>query len=92
MGVSEYGCTRVTRRRPTPILSYSLTPIPRRSMNKFVKTFMDLDGYQNALQFAVEIHFITLELPKFELYEEGRQIRRSPHLIEFQQSISTRLW
>ena len=39
--------------------------------------YNDLEIYQLAHKLAVEIHFMTLGLPKFELYEEGSQIRRS---------------
>jgi four helix bundle protein len=33
--------------------------------------------YQLAHTLSVQIHAMTLTLPKFELYEEGSQIRRS---------------
>jgi len=33
--------------------------------------------YQKAHKLAVKVHKMTLHLPKFELYEEGSQIRRS---------------
>lgn len=41
------------------------------------KSFRDLKVYQLAMQLAIEVHKMTLDLPKFELYEEGSQIRRS---------------
>jgi four helix bundle protein len=37
----------------------------------------DLKIYKKAHKLAVEIHKLSLELPKFEMYEEGSQIRRS---------------
>jgi four helix bundle protein len=38
--------------------------------------------YQLGKRLAVEVHRMTLdELPKFEMYEEGRQIRRSSKSI-----------
>ena len=40
-------------------------------------TYKDLDIYKLSHKLAVEIHKMTLKLPKFELYEEGAQIRRS---------------
>ena len=41
-------------------------------------SYEDLDVYKLAKQMAVELHQMTLnELPKFEMYEEGSQIRRS---------------
>jgi four helix bundle protein len=40
--------------------------------------YEDSDIYKLAKQMAVEIHQMTLnELPKFEMYEQGSQIRRS---------------
>lgn len=42
-----------------------------------MKSYRDLLIYQSAKKLAVEIHKMSLTLPKFELYEEGSQIRRS---------------
>ena len=42
-----------------------------------MKSDRDLDIYNDSKKFAVEIHKMSLGLPKFELYEEGSQIRRS---------------
>ncbi|MCK5028931.1 MAG: four helix bundle protein [Bacteroidales bacterium] len=39
--------------------------------------YRDLEIYKLAFNLAIEIHNATLKLPKFELYEEGSQIRRS---------------
>ena len=40
--------------------------------------YEDSKIYQLAKQMAVELHQLTLnELPKFEMYEQGAQIRRS---------------
>jgi len=36
-----------------------------------------LEIYKLAFKLAIEIHEMTMTLPKFELYEEGSQIRRS---------------
>ncbi len=33
--------------------------------------------YQKAHKLGLKIHKMSLDLPKFELYEEGSQIRRS---------------
>ena len=42
------------------------------------KSYEDLDIYKIAIDLAIEVHKISLEdLPKFEIYEEGSQIRRS---------------
>jgi len=40
------------------------------------QSYKDLDIYKKAHKLAVEIHEISLCLPKFEMYEEGSQIRR----------------
>ena len=41
-------------------------------------SYKDLVIWQEARQMVIDIHKMTLvELPKFELYEEGSQIRRS---------------
>jgi four helix bundle protein len=49
-------------------------------MNK--KSYEDLEIYTLSKELAVKIHQISLEnLPKFEMYEEGSQIRRSSKSI-----------
>ena len=45
------------------------------------KSYRDLDIYVKAQQLSVEIHEMTLSLPKFELYEGASQIRRSSKSI-----------
>lgn len=41
-------------------------------------SYKDLEIYQIAHKLAVEIHKMALQdLPKFEMYEEGSQIRKS---------------
>jgi len=51
-------------------------------MEKKTQSYLDLEIYQLAKKFAVEIHRLTLdELPKFEMFEEGSQIRRSSKSI-----------
>jgi four helix bundle protein len=46
------------------------------------QSYEDLEVYQLAKSLAIEIHSMTLdELPKFEMYEEGSQIRRSSKSI-----------
>ena len=42
-----------------------------------MKSYRDLDIYKDSKQLAIEVHKMTLTLPKFELFEEGGQIRRS---------------
>lgn len=46
-----------------------------------MQNYKDLEIYQLAHKLAIEIHMITLELPKFEMYEEASQIRRSAKAI-----------
>ncbi|MFH1318974.1 MAG: four helix bundle protein [Candidatus Omnitrophota bacterium] len=46
------------------------------------KSYKDLDIYKKSHKLAIEIHQMSLELPKFEMYEEGSQIRRSSKSIK----------
>ena len=39
--------------------------------------YRDLEIYVEARRLAIEVHIMSLTLPKFELYETGSQIRRS---------------
>lgn len=41
------------------------------------QSYKDLDIYKKAHKLAIEIHQASLKLPKFEIYEEGSQIRKS---------------
>lgn len=45
------------------------------------QSYKDLEIYKLAHKLAVEVHKMSLGLPKFELYEEGSQIRRSSKSI-----------
>ncbi|MGY5847032.1 four helix bundle protein [Salegentibacter sp. HM20] len=47
-----------------------------------MKSYRDLDIYNLAFQYAIEVHRISLKLPKFELYEQGSQVRRSSKSIK----------
>ncbi len=47
-----------------------------------MKSYKDLDIYNLAFDYAIEVHEISLKLPKFELYEQGSQIRRSSKSIK----------
>jgi four helix bundle protein len=42
-----------------------------------MSSFRDLEIYQISKKLAIEVHKLSLKFPKFELYEEGSQIRRS---------------
>ena len=39
--------------------------------------YRDLEIYQESKRLAIIVHKMTMHLPKFELYEEGSQVRRS---------------
>ena len=43
--------------------------------------YKDLEIWQIAKELSIEVHKMTLTLPKFEMYEEGSQIRRSSKSI-----------
>ena len=43
--------------------------------------YEDLEIYQLSFDYALIIHKASLKLPKFELYEQGSQIRRSSKSI-----------
>jgi four helix bundle protein len=47
----------------------------------FEMNYKDLEVWQIARELSIEIHKMTLSLPKFEMYEEGSQIRRSSKSI-----------
>jgi four helix bundle protein len=40
-------------------------------------SYRELDIYKESKRLAVEVHAMSLTLPKFEMYEEGGQVRRS---------------
>ena len=42
-----------------------------------MKSYRDLEIYKEAKRLAIEIHKMSLGLPKFEQFEEGGQVRRS---------------
>jgi four helix bundle protein len=46
--------------------------------------FKKLEVYKLAHQLAVEVHAITLKLPKLEMFEEASQIRRSSKSVSAQ--------
>jgi four helix bundle protein len=47
-----------------------------------MKSYRDLDIYNQAFDLAIVIHKMSLTLPKYELYEQGSQIRRSSKSIK----------
>lgn len=42
-----------------------------------MKSYRDLDIFKLSYELAVKVHRMTLKLPKYEMYEEGSQVRRS---------------
>lgn len=46
-----------------------------------MKSYRELDIFKESAELAIEVHKMSMLLPKFELYEEGTQIRRSSKAI-----------
>lgn len=46
-----------------------------------MKSYKELEIYIESKSLGIQTHRMTLQLPKFELYEEGSQIRRSSKSI-----------
>lgn len=47
-----------------------------------MSSFRDLDIFKLAFKLSIKVHKNSLLLPKFELYEQGSQIRRSSKSIK----------
>lgn len=47
-----------------------------------MKSYKDLDIYKLSFEYAIEVHEVTLKLPKYEIYEQGSQVRRSSKSIK----------
>lgn len=47
------------------------------NQHQIMKSYADLDIYKESKKLAIQIHKLSLTLPKFEMFEEGSQIRRS---------------
>lgn len=45
-------------------------------------SYKKLEIWQLSRELVIEIHKMSLELPKFEMYEEGSQIRRSSKSVK----------
>lgn len=45
-------------------------------------SYRKLEVWQLAREMVIEIHNLSLNLPKFEMYEEGSQIRRSAKSVK----------
>ena len=46
-----------------------------------MKSYRDLEIYKKVFQLSLEVHKTSLSLPKYELYEQGSQVRRSSKSI-----------
>lgn len=44
-------------------------------------SYRTLEIYVESKRLALEVHAMSLQLPKFELYEEGQQVRRSSKAV-----------
>jgi len=42
-----------------------------------MKNYKDLEIYKLSYDLAIKVHKMSLKLPKYEMYEEGSQLRRS---------------
>ncbi|MFH1160121.1 MAG: four helix bundle protein [bacterium] len=49
-----------------------------------MRGFHDLEIYRIAFDLAVRVHKLSLDLPKYELYEQGSQVRRSSKSVKDQ--------
>jgi len=49
-----------------------------------VSSYRDLDIYNLAYDLAKRVHFASLKLPAFELYEQGSQVQRSSKSVKDQ--------
>ncbi len=46
-----------------------------------MKSYADLDIYKISYSLALDVHRLSMKLPKYELYETGSQVRRSSKSI-----------
>jgi hypothetical protein len=63
-----------TTRNPQPATRFS--QLATRN-NLTMKSYKDLEIFTTSYDLAIRVHHMTLQLPQFELYEEGSQLRRS---------------
>jgi len=63
-----------------PVVPYQIKRYIVR-INYNMKSYRDLNVFKDSKRLAIEIHKVSLTLPKFELYEEGSQIRRSSKAV-----------
>lgn len=46
-----------------------------------MKSYRDLDIYNESFQLALDVHRLSLKMPQYELYETGSQVRSSSKSI-----------
>ena len=46
-----------------------------------MKSYRELEVFIESKRLAIEVHKVSLSLPKFEMFEEGSQIRRSSKAV-----------
>lgn len=46
-----------------------------------MKSYKDLDIYNESFQLALDIHRLSMRMPQYELYETGSQVRRASKSI-----------
>ena len=70
----------------TPLFFSLLLPIFLLSCKiiKVMNSYRDLEIYILAFSQAREVHYASLKLPQFELYEQGSQVRRSTKSVKDQ--------
>lgn len=47
-----------------------------------MKSYRHLEIYKTAYKLALEVHKMSLTLPKYEIYEQGSQVRRSSKSVK----------
>jgi four helix bundle protein len=65
------GCRGVGMSNTARFINFMKTPIMQYT------NYKQLDIYQSAMELFLNIHPLSLKLPKFEMYELGGQVRRS---------------
>ena len=61
----------------------NLQPVTR-IVHQRMNSYRDLDIYKLAFELAIRVHKASLKLPKFEVYEQGSQVRRSSKSVKDQ--------
>lgn len=51
-------------------------------MLRIMGNYKELEIYQISFTLAIKVHQLTMTLPKYELYEQGSQVRRSAQSIK----------